>query len=139
MSTSTAAIPYGYLRTVSLSFEKALQDLESALNKEGFGVLFRLDMKEKFREKLGVEFRRYVILGACNPPIAYQALGEEIGIGLLLPCNAVVFEDGARVVVGVVDAAKMLSIAGNAGMSGMAEEVSARLRRAVDSLPGAGN
>ena len=86
------------------------------------------------KEKLGVEFAKYVILGACNPPIAYQALQEEINLGLLLPCNAVVYEQGGCIHVGVVDAAKMRSVIGNPAMEAMARQVNEKLRRAVDTV-----
>jgi uncharacterized protein (DUF302 family) len=131
------SISYGYVRPVALSFEEAIPQLEAALKSQGFGVLFTIDMQAKLREKLGVEFTKYVILGACNPPIAYQALSQEIGLGLLLPCNAVVFEHEGKVHVGTIDAARMLSIVGNEGMAPMGEQVNAALRRAVDTVAGA--
>jgi uncharacterized protein (DUF302 family) len=128
------AVQYGYLRAVSVPFEEAIARTEAALKKEGFGVLCQIDIQAKLKEKLGVDFPRYVILGACNPPIAKQALRGEINLGLLLPCNAVVYEAEGRVVVGVVDAVKMLSIVGNPGMEEMARQVNEKLRRAVDSV-----
>jgi uncharacterized protein (DUF302 family) len=137
MPTTVHPIAYGHLRAVNLSFDQAIQELEAALKKEGFGVLFQLDMKEKFKEKLGVDFSRYVILGACNPAIAYRAVQQEIALGLLLPCNAVVYEQGGRIVAGVVDASKMLSIVGRPEMQEMAEQVNGKLRRALESVPGA--
>ena len=129
-------IDYGYVREVSLPFDAALFGIEAALKAEGFGVLCQIDIQAKLKEKLGVEFPRYVILGACNPPIAYQALQEEINLGLLLPCNAVVYEQEGRVMVGVVDAARMLSIVGKPAMEPMAKQVNEKLRRAVDSVAG---
>src|SRR5664279_770263 len=101
-------IGYGYVREVELRFEDAVAKLEAELKTEGFGVLCQIDIQAKLKEKLGVEFSKYVILGACNPPIAYQALQEEINLGLLLPCNAVVYEQGGCIHVGVVDAAALL-------------------------------
>jgi uncharacterized protein (DUF302 family) len=127
-------IEYGYVREVGLKFEEAVTKIEAALKTEGFGVLSQIDIQAKLKEKLGVEFPRYVILGACNPAIAYQALQEEINLGLLLPCNAVVYEQGGRIHVGVVDAAKMLSVVGNPAMEGMAQQVNEKLRRAVDHV-----
>jgi uncharacterized protein (DUF302 family) len=127
-------IEYGYVREVGLRFEEAVTKIEAALKTEGFGVLSQIDIQAKLKEKLGVEFPRYVILGACNPAIAYQALQEEINLGLLLPCNAVVYEQGGRIHVGVVDAAKMLSVVGNPAMEGMAQQVNEKLRRAVDHV-----
>jgi uncharacterized protein (DUF302 family) len=125
-------IGYGHVRRTGLPFDRAVQELEAALKIEGFGVLFQLDMQAKFREKLGVEFGRYIILGACKPAVAYEALQEEIGLGLLLPCNAVVFEHDGAVNIGVVDAGKMLSIVGNPSMAPMAQTVNESLQRAVD-------
>src|ERR1017187_2997369 len=94
---------YGYVVKVGVPFEDAGTRLEAGLKDEGFGVLCKIDIQAKLKEKLGVEFPRYVILGACNPPLAYQALQEEINLGLLLPCNAVVYERNGQVYVGVVD------------------------------------
>jgi uncharacterized protein (DUF302 family) len=91
-------------------------------------------MQAKFREKLGAEFGRYVILGACKPAVAYEALQQEIGLGLLLPCNAVVFEYDGGVHIGVVDAGKMLSIVGNSNMEPMGQTVNESLKRAVDKV-----
>lgn len=136
MSVSTA-IDYGYVRPVALSFDDAVRKLEAALKSEGFGVLCHIDIQAKLKEKLGVDFPRYVILGACNPPLAHQALQHEINLGLLLPCNAAVYEQEGRVYAGVVDAARMLSVVGNPAMQPMAEKVTASLRRAIDSLAAA--
>ena len=127
-------IEYGYVREVALEFEEAVTKLEAALKSEGFGILCQIDIQAKLKEKLGVEFPKYLILGACNPPVAYQALQEEINMGLLLPCNAVVYEQGGRIHVGVVDAAKMLSVVGNPAMEAMARQVNEKLRRAVDRV-----
>lgn len=127
-------LKYGSVSTVDLAFDEAVERLEDGLRKEGFGVLCRIDIQAKLKEKLGVDFPRYVILGACNPPLAHQALQDEINLGLLLPCNAVVYEREGRVYAGVVDAARMLSVVGNPAMEPMAEDVNAKLRRALDSL-----
>jgi len=125
---------YGYVIRVDLPFEDVVARLEAGLKNEGFGVLCKIDIQAKLKEKLGVDFPRYVILGACNPPLAYQALQEEINLGLLLPCNAVVYERDGQVSVGAVDAAKMLSVVGNPAMELMAKDVNEKLRRAVDSV-----
>ena len=127
-------IQYGYVREVALPFEKAVAKTEAALKAEGFGVLCQIDIQAKLKEKLGVDFPRYVILGACNPPIAHQALQHEINLGLLLPCNVVVYEQGQKVRVGAVDAVKLLSVVGNPAMEGMARQVNEKLRRVVDSV-----
>jgi uncharacterized protein (DUF302 family) len=125
---------FGYVVSVGLPFEDAVGRLEAGLKNEGFGVLCRVDIQAKLKEKLGVDFPRYVILGACNPPLAYRALQEEINLGLLLPCNAIVYERDGKVWVGVVDAARMLSVVGNPAMEPMAREVNQGLRRAVESV-----
>ena len=125
---------YGYVARVDLPFEDAVARMEAGLKNEGFGVLCKIDIQAKLKEKLGVEFPRYVILGACNPPLAYQALQEEINLGLLLPCNAVVYERNGQVYVGVVDAEKMLSVVGNPGMEPMARDVNRKLRSVVNNI-----
>ena len=127
-------IQYGYLRPVHLPFGEAVAKMEEALKNEGFGVLCHIDIQAKLKEKLGVDFPRYVILGACNPPLAHQALQNELDLGLLLPCNAVVYERDGQTVVGAVDAVKMLSIVGNPEMETMARQVNEKLRRAVDRV-----
>jgi uncharacterized protein (DUF302 family) len=125
---------YGDVRTTKLRFDEALAQMEVALKKEGFGVLCQIDIQAKLKEKLGVDFPRYVILGACNPPLAQQALQKDINLGLLLPCNTVVYEDGGQVHVGAVDALRMLSVANDPDMEGLAREVNEKLRRALDSV-----
>ncbi len=127
---------YGYVASVGLAFEDAVERLEAGLKAEGFGVLSKIDIQAKLKEKLGVDFPRYVILGACHAPLAYRALQEEINLGLLLPCNAVVYERDGQVWIGAVDAARMLSVVGNPAMEPMAEEVNQKLRRVVDRVVG---
>ena len=127
-------IQYGYVRDVALPFEEAIAKTEAALKIEGFGVLCQIDIQAKLKEKLGVDFPRYVILGACNPPVAYQSLQHEINLGLLLPCNVVVYEQSGEVRVGAVDVVKLLSVVGNAALEVMARQVNEKLRRAVDSV-----
>lgn len=127
-------IGYGYGRTLELSFEKAVARAREALKAEGFGVLCEIDVREKLREKLGVDFSNYLILGACNPPLAHQALQREMDLGLLLPCNVVVYEKGGRAVVAAIDAEKMLSVVGNPELLAVAEQVNSKLRKVIDSL-----
>jgi uncharacterized protein (DUF302 family) len=127
-------VGYGYGRALDLPFEAAVQRAREALKSEGFGVLCEIDIKEKLKEKLGVNFANYVILGACNPPLAYGALQQEINIGLLLPCNVVVYEKDGRSFVGAIDAAKMLSIVGNPALKATADQVNIKLQRAIDNL-----
>jgi len=128
---------YGFSKTVDLPFGEAVEKARGALKEEGFGVLSEIDIKEKLKEKLGVDFRRYVILGACNPPLAYKTLQEELQIGLLLPCNVVVYESDevGKSVVAAIDAKAMLSVVGNnATLNQVASEVNERLQRVISSL-----
>jgi uncharacterized protein (DUF302 family) len=131
-STKTAA--YGDVRTTKLHFDQAVTQMEAALKKEGFGVLCQIDIQAKLKEKLGVDFPRYVILGACNPPLARQALQKDMHLGLLLPCNAVVYEEGGQVHAGVIDAVSMLSVANQPEMETLARQVNEKLRRALDTV-----
>jgi uncharacterized protein (DUF302 family) len=102
---------------------------------EGFGVITEVDVKSTLRRKLDVGFRKYIILGACNPTLAHQALTEEIDIGLLLPCNVLVYEnDDGGSTVAVIDAEKMLSVVDRDDMKALASEVSDRLKRVLESV-----
>lgn len=131
---SEKTIDYGFSRKLNLSFTEAIERVKETLKAEGFGVLSEINITEKFKEKLGVEFRNYVILGACNPPIAHQALQEELGLGLLLPCNVVVYEDEGESVVAAIDAAKMMSVVGNPKLESAATLVNEKLQRAIANL-----
>ena len=128
---------YGFSRTLDVSYEEAVKKATKALKEEGFGVLCEIDIKEKLKEKLGVDFRRYIILGACNPPLAYKTLQEEISIGLLLPCNVVVYDadEVGKSVVAAIDAKAMLSVVGNnPTLDSVATEVNEKLKRVVAQL-----
>src|SRR5687768_2515845 len=128
---------YGFSKTVDLPFEEAVEKARAVLKAEGFGVLSEIDMKEKLKEKLGVDFRNYVILGACNPPLAYKTLQQDINIGLLLPCNVIVYEtaEHGKSVVAAIDARMMLSVVGeNSTLYAIATEVNEKLRRVITQL-----
>jgi uncharacterized protein (DUF302 family) len=125
---------YGYKRVVDLPFSEAVSRLKDALKDEGFGVLTEIDLKAKFKEKLDKDFGEYLILGACNPSFAYDALEKDIDLGLLLPCNAVVYENDGKTVVALIDAEKMLSVTGNTELTDLAGEVNAKLERALSSV-----
>jgi uncharacterized protein (DUF302 family) len=129
---------YGFSKTVDLPYKETVEKVRTALKEEGFGVLCEIDIKEKLKEKLAVDFRNYVILGACNPPLAYKTLQQEIGIGLLLPCNVVVYEadEAGKSVVAAIDAKTMLSVVGanNATINTVASEVNEKLSRVVAQL-----
>ena len=128
---------YGFSRTVDVPYEEAVEKARAALKEEGFGVLCEIDIKEKLKEKVNVDFRKYIILGACNPPLAYKTLQQEINIGLLLPCNVVVYEadEAGKSVVAAIDAKTMLSVVGdNATLTAVATEVNEKLKRVVAQL-----
>ena len=128
---------YGFSKTVDLPYEEAVEKTQAALKEQGFGVLSEIDIKEKLKEKLGVNFRKYVILGACNPPLAYKTLQQDLNIGLLLPCNVIVYEadEAGKSVVAAIDAKMMLSVVGdNATLEAVATEVNEKLKRVVAQL-----
>jgi uncharacterized protein (DUF302 family) len=124
----------GYERQLEAPFPQVLERARKALQAEGFGVLCEIDVRAKMKEKLGVDFRNYIILGACNPPLAYEALQQDLNVGLLLPCNVVVYEEAGRTVVAAIDAQRMLSVLDNAALASAAGLVNEKLRRAVDAL-----
>ncbi|HEX5441297.1 MAG TPA: DUF302 domain-containing protein [Ktedonobacterales bacterium] len=125
---------YGFGIDLHLPYDQALSAVTEALKAEGFGVLTTIDMQGALREKLGVEIEPYMILGACNPPLAHRALGAEQDIGLLLPCNVVVraAETGSR--VDFADPEAMMSIVGNDALAGVASEARQRLQRVAEAL-----
>jgi uncharacterized protein (DUF302 family) len=125
---------YGFSKILDVPYAEAVEKTRAALKQEGFGVLTEIDMKEKLKEKLGVDFRNYVILGACNPPLAYKTLQEDINIGLLLPCNVIVYEaeEAGKSVIAAIDARTMLSVVeDNATLNAVASEVNEKLQRVV--------
>lgn len=129
---------YGFTTTLNnTSFDQALEKVTAALKVEGFGILTEIDVQRAMKEKLGAEMPAYRILGACNPPLAHQALQAEPDVGLLLPCNVIVREDGpGRFVVGFLDPQIMVGLVGKPGMEAVAGEAEQRLRRVCASLNG---
>ncbi len=128
--------PYGFGVGVSLPFEQAVSRTVELLKEEGFGILTQIDVQRTMKEKLGADFRRYVILGACNPPLAHRAFQAELHIGLLLPCNVAVYEEGEGSVVAFMDPAAALGVVGNDALRPVAEEARARLLRVQQKLVG---
>ncbi|MEO8280589.1 MAG: DUF302 domain-containing protein [Ideonella sp.] len=129
---------YGFTTTLNgTTFDQALAKTLAALQAEGFGILSEIDVQHAMKEKLGVEMLPYRILGACNPPLAHQALHAVPDIGLLLPCNVIVREEAAgRVVVGFLDPQIMVNLVGKPEVKAVADAAEQRLRRACDSLGG---
>jgi len=126
---------YGYRRQVDMSMEDAIEQVTASLQENGFGVLCDIDVKATLKKKLDMDVRPYKILGACNPPLAHQALDAEPGVGLLMPCNVVVYLDaeGATQVAGV-DVEKLLGVVGRPELKDLAADVNQRLRAAIDAL-----
>lgn len=129
---------YGLSTTVRLPYAEAVARTREELAKEGFGVLTEIDVQATLKKKLDADFRPYVILGACNPPFAYRALQAERDVGLLLPCNVVVYagDEPGTSVVAMLDPEEMLKLTGRDDIADVAEQVKAKLARALDALGG---
>lgn len=125
---------YGFSKTVDMSFEQAIEKVTVELKKEGFGVLTSIDVKETLKQKINVDFKKYTILGACNPPIAHKALQEEEELGLLLPCNVIVYEKDNKTRVSIFDPMVMTWIIENDQMKPIATEVQERLQRVLAAM-----
>jgi uncharacterized protein (DUF302 family) len=130
---------YGFGTTVDLPYAEAVERVREELGKEGFGVLTEIDVAATLKKKIDVDFRPYIILGACNPPLAHQALSAEPDIGLLLPCNVVVYADEreGRSVVAAMDPQAALALADNPAVEPIAADVRARLQRVLEGVAGA--
>lgn len=129
---------YGIATGVEASYAKAVERTKEALAEEGFGVLSEIDIAATLKAKLDADFRPYVILGACNPPLAHRALMAETDIGLLLPCNVVVYatEDADRSMVAAMDPEAALELTGNPEVREIAREVKSRLKRVLERVAG---
>jgi uncharacterized protein (DUF302 family) len=127
---------YGFGTTVDLPYAQAVERVREELGKEGFGVLTEIDVAATLKKKIDVDFRPYIILGACNPPLAHQALTAEPDIGLLLPCNVVVYADEreGRSVVAAMDPQAALALADNPAIEPIAADVRARLQRVLERV-----
>src|SRR6266542_5851963 len=127
---------YGYTLTTPLSYSAAVEAVTAALKTEGFGVLTTIDVQATLKQKLGADMSPYTILGACNPPLAHRALSAEPEIGLLLPCNVIVYVDAAgQTVVSAIDPAAQFKLVERADLEPLAGEVGERLRRVLAALP----
>ncbi len=125
---------YGFSKTVDLTYEQAIEKVTDELKKEGFGVLTTIDVRETMKKKLNVDFTKYVILGACNPPFAHQALLAEEQIGLLLPCNVIVYEKNQKATVSVFDPMTMGVLVDNPKLEPIARQVKEKLQRVLAAV-----
>ncbi len=125
---------YGFSKVVALPYEEAVKQIKEKLKEQGFGVLAEIDVRAAMKEKLNVDFPNYVILGACNPPLAHRALQAEPRLGLLLPCNVVVRQVGGGTEVATIDAEAMLALVNNDELRPIAREANERLQNALKAL-----
>lgn len=127
---------YALRARLDLPYEQAVERVTAALKEESFGVLTEINVKATLKKKLGADFRKYVILGACNPPLAHRALSTELEIGLLLPCNVIVYEEDGGSVVSIVDPISMLGVVESPELEPVASGARARLQRVIEALSG---
>jgi uncharacterized protein (DUF302 family) len=125
---------YGFSKTTDYSFEQAIERVTEELKKEGFGVLTTIDVKDTLKKKIDVDFKKYTILGACNPKLAHGGLQVEEELGLLLPCNVIVYEKNEKTVVSVFDPIVMTVVIDNPEMIPVAEEVKSKLKRVLEAV-----
>jgi len=125
---------YGFSKTLDIPFEQAIEKVTLELKREGFGVLTSIDVKETLKQKINVNFKKYTILGACNPPIAHKALQEEEELGLLLPCNVIVYEKDNKTNVSFFDPMVMTWVIDNDNMKPIASEVKEKLQKVLEAL-----
>jgi uncharacterized protein (DUF302 family) len=125
---------YGFSKRTVLSFENAIIKVTEELKKEGFGVLTTIDVQETMKKKLNLDFQKYVILGACNPPFAYEALQAEEEFGLLLPCNLIVYEKDGKTNIAAFDPVVMTKIVENSAILPVAQEMKSRLERVIAAV-----
>ena len=125
---------YGYKKQVKASYEETVQKTRAELKKEGFGILTEIDVRATLKEKLNVDYDNYIILGACNPPFAYQAFQAEKDIGLLMPCNVIVYEQGGETFVSTMLPTVVMSVVNNDKLESIGNEIEQKLKKVVDSV-----
>jgi len=126
---------YGFSKVVNLGYEEAIEKVTEELKKEGFGVLTEIDVKETLKKKLDVEFKPYKILGACNPPFAYKSLQAEEQIGLMLPCNVIVYvNDSSETVVAAINPIAYMQAVKNDKLGEVAEVIQSKLKKVISNL-----
>jgi len=125
---------YSYTKQVPLSFREAKEKTTAALAQEGFGILTEIDVKAALKKKLGVEYGEYVILGACNPPFAYQALQAEKEIGLFMPCNVIIYEDGGKTFISAILPTVTIGAINNPSLVDIAKTVEEKLKKVINNI-----
>jgi uncharacterized protein (DUF302 family) len=125
---------YGYKRQVELSYIDAVQKVRDELKKEGFGVLSEINVKDTLKKKLNVDFEDYMILGACNPPFAYQALQVVKDVGLMMPCNVIVFRENGKTFVSAAMPTTLMSLIQNEDLKSTAQEIEQKLIKVVENI-----
>ena len=125
---------YGFSKKIDLPYEKVLEKVTDELKKEGFGVLTSIDVKETLKKKIDVDFKKYMILGACNPPLAHKALQSEEELGLLLPCNVIVYENNGGTTVSFFDPMVMTILIDNDKLKIVAEEVQKKMKKVFEAI-----
>jgi len=127
-------INYGFTKEMDIPYEKVIDQVSKALKKEGFGILTEIDVQKKIKEKLGLDLRKYIILGTCNPPNAYKAILAEENIGLMLPCNVIVYEKGGKTVLSVIRPSVAMQMVDNVELQKISEEVEKKLKKVFDAV-----
>lgn len=126
---------YNISRKLQIGFQEAINKVTDELKKEGFGIITEIDLKEKFKEKIGVDFRRYTILGACNPKLAYEAVQLEDKIGVMLPCNILVQEhENGGVEVSAINPMNAMGVVNNERLSSLANDIGQKLQKAIANI-----
>lgn len=125
---------YGITKTVNLSYEDAIEKVTEQLKKEGFGVLTTIDVKETLKKKLDVDFNKYIILGACNPPFAYEALKTEMQVGLLMPCNVIIYENEGKTIVSAFNPSTIAAVSNNEKLGELSAKLNEKIFKVIESL-----
>lgn len=127
-------IQYGFTKDLDIPYEKVIKLVTEALKKEGFGILTEINVTDKFQEKLGIDFKKYIIMGACNPPYAHKAILAEENIGLMLPCNVIVYEKGNKTVLSIIKLTIAMQMINNQDLVTMAIDVESKLKNVFDTV-----
>jgi uncharacterized protein (DUF302 family) len=127
-------IRYGFTKKINKPFEESVKMVSEELKKEGFGILTRIDVKDKFKEKLGIDFKKYIILGACHPSSAHKAIVAEENIGLMLPCNVIVYESGDRSIISIIKPTMAMGMIRNSELNEIAEEIEKKLECVINII-----